>query len=112
MSKELKNSNEDDIEIPTSARGINEKKSSEVEIQSTLDKAFNKSQKSSQNNFTKRKKITIIIISIFSLLIIASIILIIGHFKFGWFMKKNELVLVQNREVNLVSRYLEKKILN
>ena len=69
--------------------------------------------KKEQNNlptiFSKRKKLFITIISISVLLVIAGVVLIIGHFQFGWFMKKNDLVLVQNREVNLVARYLEKK---
>jgi hypothetical protein len=57
----------------------------------------------------KKRNLIIIIAIILGFLILAAIILIIGHFKFGWFMKKNDLVIVQNRQENLVMRYLEKK---
>ena len=109
MSHEIKDSIDFAKEIQTSKRAINVARNSDVKIQSTFDKSLKESQNTSQNTLNKRKKIVIIIISISALLIIAAIILIVGHFKLGWFMKKNDLVLVQNREVNLVSRYLEKK---
>ncbi len=109
MSHEIKDSIDFAKEIQTSKRAINEARNSDVKIQSTFDKSLKESHNTSQNPLNKRKKIAIIIISILALLIIAAIILIVGHFKLGWFMKKNDLVLVQNREVNLVSRYLEKK---
>ena len=110
MSNKIKDSIDFAKEIQTSKRAINVARNSDaVKIQSTFDKALKESQNISQNTLNKRKKIAIIIISISALLIITAIILIVGHFKLGWFMKKNDLVLVQNREVNLVSRYLEKK---
>ena len=69
-----------------------------------------KESKQLQTNYSKKSKIIIIILSFLSLLFkISIIIIIIGHFGFGWFMKKNELVVVQKREANLVTRYLEKK---
>ena len=50
----------------------------------------------------KKGKITLIIASVLIFLTITIAILIIGHFKYGWFMKKNDLVIIQNREENLV----------
>ena len=60
-------------------------------------------------NYTKKNKIIIISLIVLSFLVLASIILMIGHFWFGWFMKKNELVVEQKRETNSVVRYLENK---
>ena len=57
----------------------------------------------------KKGKITLIIASVLIFLTITIAVLIIGHFKYGWFMKKNDLVIIQNREVNLVSRFVEQK---
>ena len=108
MSSESKNSNE--IENDTnlsSKRNIN--KNIEKQQISTGDEHLKTESKNPSNKFSKRKKIIIITISISLFLIIAALILIIGHFKFDWFTKKNELVLEQNRELNLVARYLEKK---
>lgn len=110
MSSDLKkSSNIDKNKIPTSGRAINKKRNGVKKIQSSCDEALKKEQKNSTTIFSKRKKLFIIIISISVLLILTGIVLIIGHFRYGWFMKKNDLVLVQNREVNLVARYLEKK---
>ena len=62
------------------------------------------------NNKTYKKgKITIIMASVLVFFTITVAVLIIGHFKYGWFMKKNDLVITQNRQENLVSRYLEQK---
>ncbi len=110
MSTQLKKSNDvDRNKIPTSGRVINKKRNVEKKIKSSCDEALKKEQNNLPTIFSKRKKLFITIISISVLLVIAGVVLIIGHFQFGWFMKKNDLVLVQNREVNLVARYLEKK---
>ena len=107
MSSELKNSNSIENETIPSSKGIFNK-NIDKQVLSTSDEQL-KTESKNSNKISKRKKMIIIIISISFLLIIAGLILIIGHFKFDWFMKKNELVLIQNREVNLVTRYLEKK---
>jgi len=73
------------------------------------DLVENEPKKEAQIASHKKRNLIIIIAIILGFLILAAIILIIGHFKFGWFMKKNDLVIVQNRQENLVSRYLEKK---
>lgn len=65
--------------------------------------------KNSANNCPKKKLIIILSISFLTLIIIAGIIVIIGNYKFGWFKKKNNLVVEKTREINLVTRYLEKK---
>ena len=65
--------------------------------------------KNSVNNCPKKKLIIILSISFLTLIIIAGIIVIIGNYKFGWFKKKNNLVVEKTREINLVTRYLEKK---
>ena len=110
MSNQLKKSNDiDGNEIPISARVMIKKRNGEKKIQSKCVEAINKEQNNSPTIFSKRKKLFFIIISISVLLIITAVVLIIGHFQLGWFMKKNALVLAQNREVNLVTRYLEKK---
>ena len=57
----------------------------------------------------KKGRITLIMASVIIFFTIAVAVLIIGHFKYGWFMKKNDLVIIQNREVNLVSRFVEQK---
>lgn len=64
-----------------------------------------------ENKIKKSKKRIIIIISLFSLnlLLIIAIILIIGHFQYDWFKNKKELVIIVDRKVNYVSRYLENK---
>ncbi len=104
MSSESKNSNE--IEKDTN---LSSKRNINKQQLSTGDEHLKTESKNPSNKFSKRKKIIIITISISLLLIIAALILIIGHFKFDWFTKKNELILEQNRELNLVARYLEKK---
>ena len=110
MSTQLKKSNDvDRNKIPTSGRVINKKRNVEKKIKSSCDEALKKEQNNLPTIFSKRKKLFITIISLSVLLLIAGVVLMIGHFQFGWFMKKNDLVLVQNREVNLVARYLEKK---
>ena len=58
----------------------------------------------------KIRKSTIITISILIFLIIFVAVLIIGHFKYGWFMKKNDLIIEQNRQENSILQYKEKKI--
>ena len=54
-------------------------------------------------------KKTIIRVSIIVILIIIATVLIIGHFKYGWFKKKNDLIIEQNRQENLVQGYTDKK---
>ena len=61
------------------------------------------------NETYKKGRITLIMASVIIFFTIAVAVLIIGHFKYGWFMKKNDLVIIQNREVNLVSRFVEQK---
>ena len=57
----------------------------------------------------KNKKVIIIsAISISVFLIILVIVLLVGHFKYGWFKKKNDLIIEQNRAENLVAEYKEK----
>ena len=74
-------------------------------------KSENSSQKEiiKTKDFRKKKVIIIISLVILGLLLIATSVLLIGHFKFGWFKKKKELVIEKKREENYVSRYLETK---
>ena len=59
----------------------------------------------------KNKKVIIITaISISVFLIILVTVLLVGHFKYGWFKKKHDLIIEQNRAENLVAEYKEKKI--
>ena len=59
--------------------------------------------------YHKKRKAVIISISIIIFLSIVAVVLIVGHFKYGWFMKKNDLIIEQNRKENLVLGYSEKK---
>ena len=103
MSSELKTTNSIENEtIPSSKVIFN--KNLDKQVLSTSNEQIKTKSKSPSNKISKKKMI-IIIISISLFLIITGLILIVGHFRFDWFMKKNELVLVQNREVNLVTRY-------
>ena len=89
MSTQLKKSNDvDRNKIPTSGRVINKKRNVEKKIKSSCDEALKKEQNNLPTIFSKRKKLFITIISISVLLVIAGVVLIIGHFQFGWFMKK------------------------
>ena len=58
---------------------------------------------------SKKKKIIIISLVILGLLVIGGIVLLVGHFAFGWFKKKKEIVVEPKREENYISRYLETK---
>ena len=98
----------DTHKIESSGRAVIIKKTFD-NIQSTHNEIIDNPQKKEELIFPKKKKILMILLSVLLLLIISAIILIIGHFKLGWFMKKNDLILVQNRELNLVGRYKEKK---
>ena len=89
MSTQLKKSNDvDRNKIPTSGRVINKKRNVEKKIKSSCDEALKKEHNNLPTIFSKRKKLFITIISISVLLVIAGVVLIIGHFQFGWFMKK------------------------
>ena len=101
----------DTHKIESSGRAVIIKKTFD-NIQSTHNEIIDNPQKKEELIFSKKKKILMISLSVLLLLIISAIILIIGHFKLGWFMKKNDLILVQNRELNLVGRYKEKKYAN
>ena len=59
--------------------------------------------------YHKKRKAVIFSISIIIFLSIVAVVLIVGHFKYGWFMKKNDLIIEQNRKENLVLGYSEKK---
>jgi len=111
MSSDLNSSNSIKKEAIPTTKGIFNKNINNHVI-STSDEQLKiepKIPSPSNKLFKRKKKLIIILVSISLLLIIAGLILIIGHFKFNWFMKKNELVLVQHREMNLVTRYIEKK---
>ena len=70
-----------------------------------------KKENKTKNNKSQKK--LIIALTFICLIIIASLILLIGYFGFGWFQKRQALIVQIKREVNLVSRYLEvKKISN
>ena len=66
---------------------------------------------SAENKINKSKKKIILIISLSSLalLLIIGIILIIAHFRYDYFKNKKELIVIVDRKVNYVSRYLENK---
>ncbi len=76
-----------------------------------IEKANSNNSSSTENKTNNSKKRLILIISLSSLtlLLIIAIILIIGNFQYGWFKNKKELVIVIDRKVNYVSRYLENK---
>ena len=98
-------SSQRNIKICKSEFDFFQNKNDEENVKSSISKEI----KHSTLNCSKKRKIILISICFLSLLLIASIIIIIGHFKLGWFMKRNDLVIVKKREANLVSRYLEKK---
>ena len=70
---------------------------------------INSSSSENKNNKSKKKKILIISLSCLVVLLIIGIILMIGHFQYDWFKHKKELVIVTDKKVNSVQRYLEKK---
>ena len=75
-------------------------------IQSNIsEKPVNETAKPSISHM--KRNISIISILVFFAIIV--VVLIIGHFKYGWFRKKNDLVIIQNREVYLVSGFSENK---
>lgn len=86
MSTQLKKSNDvDRNKIPTSGRVINKKRNVEKKIKSSCDEALKKEQNNLPTIFSKRKKLFITIISISVLLVIAGVVLIIGHRKIPLF---------------------------
>ena len=75
------------------------------------EKPYNIYSSSFENKKNKSKKKKILIISSLSLavLFIICLVLMIGHFQYDWFKNKKELVIIMDRKVNSVSRYLENK---
>ena len=67
----------------------------------------NEITKSKINKSTK--KIIIVFLSFLGFLIIAGLVLLIGHLVGGWFKKEKDLVVQQKREENCVNRYFEIK---
>ena len=67
----------------------------------------NEITKSKINKSTK--KIIIVFLSFLGFLIIAGLVLLIGHLVGGWFKKEKDLVVQQKREENCVYRYFEIK---
>ena len=70
-----------------------------------IQKPVNELPKPSISN--KKRNISIISILIFFVILV--LVLIIGHYKYGWFKKKNDLVIIQNREVFLIQGFSENK---
>jgi hypothetical protein len=70
-----------------------------------MQKPVNEPPKPSISN----KKRNISIISILVIFVILVLVLIIGHYKYGWFKKKNDLIIIQNREVFLIQGFSENK---
>lgn len=70
-----------------------------------IQKPVNEPPKPSISN----KKRNISIIFILAIFVILFLVLIIGHYKYGWFKKKNDLIIIQNREVFLIQGFSENK---